>query len=161
MLSTIFANDVRHTLDSFRRSVDQLFDNTYGYQHQPAGAGATADRAYVFSPALESGWNDNFLHLRAILPGVSEKDVNVSVQNNQLIIEGERKAPENWAKSAHTQLAYGRFYTAVMLPSGLDVDKVNCRLTNGMLDIQLPIAEASKPRQIQVRTGAEQGQLGA
>jgi HSP20 family protein len=158
MLSTVFANDVRQTLDQFRRSVDQMFDNFYG--SQPA-ASATGERTWTFSPVLESGWNDRYLNLRAILPGVTEKDLRVSVQNNQLVIEGERKAPEGFEKNAFTQLAYGKFYTALTLPSGLDVDHVNCRLHNGVLDIQVPISEASKPKQIQIQTGGEQKAISA
>ena len=152
MLSTLFTNDVRQTLDQFRRSVDQMFDNFYG-QGQPASSNASGERSWMFSPVLESGWNDHHLNLRAILPGVAENDVHVSVQNNQLIIEGERKAPEGFNKNAFTQLAYGKFYTALTLPAGLDVDHVKCRLWNGILEIQVPITEASKPRQIQIQTG--------
>jgi HSP20 family molecular chaperone IbpA len=133
-----------------------MFDNFYGYQAQPTPTNTTGERTWNFSPVLESGWDDNYLNLRAILPGVSEKDVQVSVQNNQLVIEGERKAPEGFRKNAQTQLAYGRFYTAVTLPNGLDVDRVNCRLQNGIMDIQVPILEASKPRQIQVQAGTAQ-----
>ena len=154
MLSTLFTNDVRQTLDQFRRSVDQMFENFYG-QASPAGSGATGERSWTFSPVVESGWNDHYLNLRAILPGVSEKDVRVSVQNNQLIIEGERKAPEGFDKNSLTQLAYGSFYTDLTLPTGLDVDHVNCRLWNGILEIQVPITEASKPKQIQIQTGEE------
>jgi HSP20 family protein len=154
MLSTLFTNDVRQTLDQFRRSVDQMFDNFYG-QALPAGSNATGERTWTFSPVLESGWNDQYLNLRAILPGVAEKDVHVSVQNNQLVIEGERKAPEGFDKNGFTQLAYGKFYTALTLPTGLDVDHVSCRLHNGILEIQVPITEASKPKQIQIQTGEE------
>src|SRR5437868_9811771 len=154
MLSTMFANDVRQTLDQFRRSVDQVFENFYG-QAQPAASNAGGERTWTFSPVVESGWNDSYLNLRAILPGVSEKDVHVTVQNNQLIIEGERNAPEGFDKNSLTQLAYGKFYTALTLPTGLDVDHVNCRLSNGILEIQVPITEASKPKQIQIQTGEE------
>jgi HSP20 family protein len=161
MLNTFFASDVRQTLDQFRRSVDQLFDNFYGYQTQPAGPAQTGNCNWTFSPVLETGWNENFLNLRAILPGVSEKDVQVSVQNNQLVIEGERKAPEGFQKNAQSQLAYGNFYTAVTLPSGLDVDHVACHLQNGILDIRIPVSEASKPKQIQIQTGNSQKALGA
>jgi HSP20 family protein len=91
---------------------------------------------------------------------VSERDVQVSVQNNQLVIEGERKAPDGFEKNTGTQMAYGTFYTALTLPSGLDLDHVNCRLHNGVLDIQLPILEARKPKQIQIQTGAEQNAIG-
>jgi len=159
MLNT-FA-DVRQTLDQFRRSVDQMFENFYGYQTQPASVAAGAERAWTFSPVVESGWNDTHMMLRAILPGVSEKDVHVSMQNNQLVIEGERKAPEGFENNAFTQLAYGKFYAALTLPSGLDVDHVNCRLQNGILDIQLPISEASKPKQIQIQTGGAHKAIGA
>ena len=152
MLSTLFTNDVRQTLDQFRRSVDQMFDNFYG-QALPASSTASGERTWTFSPVVESGWNDQYLNLRAILPGVAEKDVKVSVQNNQLVIEGERKAPEGFDKNAFTQLAYGQFYTALTLPTGLDVEHVSCRLHNGILDIQVPITEASKPKQIQIQTG--------
>ena len=154
MFSTLFTNDVRQTLDQFRRSVDQMFDNFYG-QALPSGSNSTGERTWTFSPVLESGWNDHFLNLRAILPGVAEKDVRVTVQNNQLIIEGERKEPEGFDKNAFTQLAYGKFYSALTLPSGLDVDHVNCRLYNGILEIQVPITEASKPKQIQIQTAEE------
>ena len=152
MLNTLFASDVRQTLDQFRRSVDQMFENFYG-QTQPTPSNASGDRTWTFSPVVESGWNDNFLNLRAILPGVEEKDVQVSVQNNQLVIEGERKAPVGFEKNAFTQLAYGRFYAAWPMPTGLDLDHVSCHLHDGILDIQVPITEASKPRQIQIKTG--------
>jgi hypothetical protein len=67
MLSTLFTNDVRQTLDQFRRSVDQMFDNYYGYSNQPATSVATGERAYTFSPVVEAGWDENYLNLRAIL----------------------------------------------------------------------------------------------
>jgi HSP20 family protein len=160
MLNTLFASEVRQTLDQFRRSVDQMFDNFYGHA-QPAPSNASGERAWTFSPMVESGWNENFLGLRAILPGVSEKDVRISVQNNQITIEGERRAPEGFEKNAFTQLAYGNFYTAVTLPTGLDLEHVQCKLRNGVLDIQVPILEASKPKQIQIQTGDDRRAIGA
>jgi HSP20 family protein len=163
MLNTLFANDVRQTLDQFRRSVDQMFENFYGSQGASSDASAQShDRNWSFSPVLESAWTDNLLNIRAILPGVSDGDVNVTVQNNQLLIEGERKLPESFGNNkSWTQLPYGRFYTAVTLPNGLDVDHVNCHLRNGILDIQIPIAEASRPRQIRIQTGESQKTIGA
>jgi HSP20 family protein len=152
MLSTMFANDVRQTLDQFRRSVDQMFEGAYGQPAPAAAQSGANERGWSFSPVLESGWNDTSLNLRAVLPGVAEKDIHVSLQNNQLIIEGERRAPEGFQRNTWTQLAYGKFYAAVTLPGGLDLDKLNCRLTHGILEIQVPLSEASKRRQIQIRT---------
>src|SRR4051794_23378278 len=144
MLSTLFSNDVRQTLDQFRRSVDQMFDNFYGYQTQPTSGAASRERTWTFTPVVESGWNDNYLNLRAILPGVSEKDLNVTVQNNQLVIDGERKAPEGFDNNGFTQLAYGKFYAAWSLPAGLDLEHLSCRLLNGILEIQIPISRSEQ-----------------
>jgi len=160
MFSTSIANDVRQTMDQFRRSVDQMFDNFYG-QTQPNVSNAAGERAWTFSPVLESAWNENFVNLRAILPGVSENDLHVSVQNNQLVLEGERKLPEGFEKNANTQLAYGKFYAALTLPANLDLDHVRCHLNNGVLDIQVPVSAASKPRQVQIQTGDQRKAIGA
>ncbi len=154
MLNTMFATDVRQTLDQFRRSVDEMFENFNGNAGQTVPQ--NRERTWTFSPMLESAWNETALHLRAILPGVAADDVQVSVQNNQLVIEGERKSPEGWEKNAYRQLNYGKFYTAVTLPSNLDVDHIHCRLANGVLDVQIPVAEAAKPKQIRVHSGETQ-----
>ena len=159
MFSTMFNTDVRRTLDDFRRSVDQLFDN---FGSTPVHGEQQGGRAqWTFSPVLESAWTDNALHVRAIVPGVSDKDVNVNVQGNQLIIEGERRRPEAFGNNAWTQLAYGKFYTSVTLPTGLNLDKVACRLHDGVLDLEIPVAEAMKPRQIQIETGEGRKALNA
>jgi HSP20 family protein len=120
-------------LDRFRRSFDQVFENFYN----------SGSRSFAGSGKAESTL------LRAIVPGVAEKDVKVSVQHNQLILEGERRAPQNWFNGAYTQLAYGKFYVSPPLPNGLNVDKLTCRLHDGVLDIEVPVAEQMKPRQIQ------------
>jgi HSP20 family protein len=161
MLNTIFATDVRQTLDQFRRSVDQIFDNYYSQQTPSAGmSGATSERAWVFSPAFEHGWTDNHLNLRAILPGINPEDVRVTVQGNQLIVEGERKLPAG-LKNHATQLPYGKFWASVTLPTGLDLEHVSCRLNAGILNIEVPVAETSKPQQIRIETGAtEQKAIG-
>ena len=154
MISSVFTGDVRQTLDQFRRSVDQMFQNFYGL---PSETGRTETMGqgseWKFSPAVESAWSDTALTLRVILPGVKQNDLRVSVQNNQLTIEGERKAPEAFQKNAYTQLAYGRFYAAMTLPAGLDYNKLSCRLHDGILEIQLPVSEQMKPKQIQIQTG--------
>jgi HSP20 family protein len=161
MLNTVFSNDIRQTLDHFRRSVDQIFDNFSGYRAERATSSSAEGTEWTFSPVLETGWDNNMLHLRAVLPGVRQNDVNVNLQGNQLVITGERKAPEGLTKNGFTQLVYGQFYTAVTLPNGLEVEKVNCQLQDGVLDISIPIAETMKPRQIPIRTVGQQKTIGA
>jgi len=99
--------------------------------------------------------------LRVIVPGVTQENVKVTVQNNQLVIEGERKAPDAFDKNSSTQLAYGKFYAAVTLQGGLDVEKLNARLHDGVLDVQIPMSERMKPRQIQIHTGDQRKSISA
>ena len=146
MFDTMLVRDVRQTLDDFRRSVDRVFSDSYGSQ-----PGNRSEQ--VFTPVVESAFTDNELLLRAILPGVTEQDVKVTVQNGRLVVEGERKAPEGWGDNAWTKLAYGKFYSEIPVPNGLDPDKVTCRLHDGVLDIVLPVSEAMKPRQIPIDSG--------
>src|ERR1041384_1825851 len=99
MWSTVFSNDIRQTLDHFRRSVDQLFDNVYGYPTERGDVTSSEKTQWTFAPVLETGWDDSALHLRAILPGVRQEDVSVSLQGNQLVITGERKIPAGFQKN--------------------------------------------------------------
>jgi HSP20 family protein len=156
MLNTVFTNDVRQTLDFFRRSVDQLFDDFYRPETERPAAGNNEAAQRTFSPVLETGWDENALHLRAIVPGVAQNDITVNLQGNQLVISGERKAPEGFVNNGWTQLAYGKFATGVTLPNGLNLDQVKCRLHDGVLDIDIPVAEAMKPRQVPIQSGPQQ-----
>jgi HSP20 family protein len=145
MFNTIFANDVQNTLDLFRRSMDQFFD---GFD---ASSGAISDGGQrTFTPTFEAGWTDDKLSLRVVLPAVSEKDVKVTVQGNQLLLEGERKAPEGFSANGYSCLPYGKFFRAIDLPNSLDLDKMSCRLHDGVLDVEIPVKAEMKPRQIPV-----------
>jgi HSP20 family protein len=152
MLNKIFEGDVKRTLDHLRQTVDELF-HRYSPIDEAKTAAGREDGDYAFAPALESAWSDSAFYLRAILPGVSEKDVNVSVRSNQLILEGERNMPEYWPRNAFTRLSYGKFYSAITLPDGLNLGKIKCRIRDGVLDVEVPISEHIEPRPIQVESG--------
>ena len=86
------------------------------------------------------------------LPRLSPR---VTIQNNQLTIEGERKAPAWTEKAAWPHTVYGKFYSAVTLPAGLDLGHISCRLQHGVLDIPMPMTATSKPKQIPVHAAGE------
>jgi HSP20 family protein len=161
MFDMMLSRDLRQTLDHFRRSVDQLFDNFYGSGPRFVNGNTASDNGYAFTPVIESGWNQNELLLRAIVPGVTQDSLKVTAQSNQLILEGERKAPEAWTSGAYPQIGYGKFYAAVPLPQNLNVDQVKCQLHDGVLDIHIPVAEEMKPRQIQIESAKEQKAVAA
>src|SRR5579871_1771937 len=102
MTSSVLTGDMRQTLDHFRRSVDQLFENFYGFPAETGRAQIGPGSQWMFTPAIETASGDSVLHLRVILPGVTQDHLKVSVQNNQLIVEGERKAPDGFEKNGFT-----------------------------------------------------------
>jgi HSP20 family protein len=139
--------------DDFRRSFDQFFENFFNNTNTRRVGSKASEWGFV--PAVESGWTDDFLNLRVIVPGVAEKDLKVTVQGNQLYIQGERKAPENFGKEGYvwSRIPYGKFERALDLPAGLDVDKMHAHLHDGLLDLRIPMASAMKPKQIEVSSG--------
>ncbi|HEY1216457.1 MAG TPA: Hsp20/alpha crystallin family protein [Bryobacteraceae bacterium] len=157
MFDTTLSRDMRQTLDHVRRTVDQLFDNFYGSGSRAGLSNGTQNgNEYAFTPVIESGWNENELMLRAIVPGVTQDSLKVTAQSNQVILEGERKAPETWTSGAYPQVAYGKFYASIPLPQNLNVDQVKCQLHDGVLDIHIPVAEEMKPRQIPIEAAKSQ-----
>jgi HSP20 family protein len=163
MFDTMLSRDMRQTLDHFRPTVDQLFDNFYssGSRMTTLNGGSQNGSEYSFTPVIESGWNENELLLRAIVPGVTQDNLKVTAQSNQFILEGERKAPEGWTSGAYPQIAYGKFYAAVPLPQNLNVDQIKCQLHDGVLDIRVPVAEEMKPRQIPIESAKSQKAIAA
>lgn len=156
MLNTRFFDQ----FDEFRRSFDRLFENSTWSAPRENGAGATD---WAFTPVVETGWNDNHVNLRFVLPAVSEKDIEVTVQGNQLAVRGERKAPEGFGNEgyAYHRLPYGRFERAVDLPNGLNTGKLQAHLHDGVLDIQIPVYEDMKPKKVQITAGKEPAAIAA
>ena len=144
-------------MNEFRRAFDQAFENAFS----PARRSGSTE--WTFVPAVETGWTDDNLNLRVVVPGVTEQDLKLTVQGNQITIAGERKAPENFAKEgmAYNLMPYGKFERTLELPAGLDVDKLQARLHEGILDLQIPVAQAVKPKQIPIATGGETRKIAA
>jgi HSP20 family protein len=92
---------------------------------------------------VEVSYNNGNLVVSAELPGLSEKDVKIEVNNDMLSIEGERKVEEEkTAEGVHlTERRYGRFYRAIALPEGADVQKAKADFQNGVLRITVPVQQ--------------------
>ena len=153
MIDRMIANEVGQTFENIRRTFDRLFDNSYPVMRLNAATG-DGNEAF-FTPAVETGWTDDDLNLRVILPGVTRESVEVTFQGNQLLVRGERKAP-NYAEKESTfysGLAYGRFERVVDLPNGLELNKMEVHLHDGILDIWIPKTAEMKPKKIQIATG--------
>jgi HSP20 family protein len=98
--------------------------------------------------------DDHFV-LKADLPGMSDEDVSIEVQDGTLTISGERKAEhEAHEKGWHRiERQYGSFSRSLTLPEGVNPDGVSAGIDNGVLTVSIPKPEERKPRRISIGVG--------
>ena len=126
-----------------RREMQRLLDASYGGDVESAASGAF--------PALNVTQDAQSFYVRAALPGISAKDLEVSAVNRTLTVSGARKAEQEEGVSYHRrERAEGRFSRSVTLPLEFDSERVKAKFENGLLTVTLPKPDKVKPRQIAV-----------
>ena len=132
-------------LASLQGEVNRLFNTLFD---QPEGNGGA--RRWV--PAMDLVETGDALVLRADLPGMSEEDVRVEVEDGILTVSGERKADSTAAPEGFYRLerAFGQFSRSLSLPKGVDAAAVTAEFDRGVLEVRIPKPEAAKPRRIEV-----------
>jgi HSP20 family protein len=95
--------------------------------------------------------DDHFL-LRADLPGLTEDDVNIELNDGALTVSGERKAEHQQQERGFYRLErqYGSFSRTLTLPDGIDGEQIKASFTNGVLEVSIPKPEQRKPRKIAI-----------
>jgi HSP20 family protein len=106
-----------------------------------------------WTPACDIYETDKEIVVKAELPGVKKEFVNVSIENNLLTIQGERKFEEETKKENYHRVerAYGEFLRTFTLPAFVDTAKINAEFKDGILLLTLPKREEAKPKQIEVK----------
>jgi HSP20 family protein len=103
-------------------------------------------------PAVDVIEKDNEFIVKAELPGMKEKDIDVSVVGDTLTIKGEKKTETEIKEEDyyHCERAYGSFYRSVPLPSAVDTSKIEANIEDGVLEVTLPKVAEVKPKKIAV-----------
>ena len=113
--------------------------------------------ASLWAPQVELFERDNNLVVRAELPGLSRENVDVELDEDALIIRGERRSDVDDEDDGfyHSERSYGSFYRAIPLPEGIDVSGCNATFRDGVLEVTLPKPpqQPSRARRIDVRGG--------
>jgi HSP20 family protein len=139
-------------LFDFRRNLDQVFNRFLTWP----SAQEQRTLANEFSPAVESfiDKDNKKFHCQVLLPGVDPKDVNIQVHGNTLTISGERTSSRETKEADFLQreITYGSFMRSLVLPEGVEKDKISAEYRNGSLEISAPIASASLPKKIEIKT---------
>ena len=127
----------------FSDEMDRLWSG-YGVGRERRG-----DEMGSWRPTVDVREHEGQLQVNAELPGVHEKDVKVAIENDTLVIQGERKREEEREEEGwyRAERSYGSFYRAIPLPEGAEADKANARFTNGVLEISIPIPKSQPGRQ--------------
>lgn len=96
-------------------------------------------------------WEDeNSIYVEADTPGLTDKDIDVSVKGNELVIRGERKQEQKG--NGYDTRHYGRFEQRVTLPAEVDANDVEAKLSNGVLSLSFPKSEGAKPKRITLKS---------
>lgn len=110
---------------------------------------ATSPQTLVAVP-LSMWEDDDHYYVEIDAPGMTEKDLDISVQHGDLIISGERKCERKCA--GYDTRTYGRFQQRISLPKAARTDKVDAKLANGVLSLTFPKGDEAKPRKIALRS---------
>jgi HSP20 family protein len=143
-------------LNTLQSEVNRLFNTVFEGQGGTAGNGGTLPRWMPAMDLLESG--DHFV-LRADLPGMSEDDVKIELEDSTLTISGERKVQHETEQEGYYRVerASGAFSRSLTLPKGVDPESVAASFDRGVLEVRIPKPEERKPRRIEIAaTGSEE-----
>jgi HSP20 family protein len=138
-------------LQTIQSEMNRLF-NTF-FEPPTPGNGGSALRRWI--PAMDLvETNDDFV-LRADLPGLSENDVKIELEDNVLTISGERKAEHEERKEGYYRVerASGMFSRSLTLPEGVDPEGVKASFDRGVLEVRVPKPEQRKPRKVAINVG--------
>lgn len=116
------------------------------YYNQMRRQMATAEQAYTLRVDVRE--EDNDFVITTAVPGLSAEDLNIQVLDNVVRIEGEYKTSDG--EHLLRELPDGKFIRTLRLPSEIDAEKVEAKITNGILSLNLPKIEAARPKTIKI-----------
>ena len=107
----------------------------------------------VWIPAVDMCETENEIVVHAELPGIDKDDLSVEVEDDHLIITGERRFERGVHEENYHQIerSYGEFYRALRLPAPIDVEQIQANYNNGLLTVLLPKTESARPKTIEIK----------
>jgi HSP20 family protein len=138
---------------SLQERMNRLFDDSYrGASRSPEDDWALGGS---WAPAVDIYEHEGNLILKAELPGLDPKDVDVRIENNVLTLRGERRFENevNRDNCHRIERAYGTFSRSFTLPTGVNQEKIQAEYKDGVLRVVLPKREEAKPKQISINVG--------
>ena len=131
-------------VSGIQTEVNRLFES---FGARPATANGR-----VWAPPVDMYATKDDLVLTLELPGVSEKDVSVTITGDLLTVKGERRFEQKVKEQdlLHVERTYGKFERLIQLPMAVQADRVKATYRDGVLEIRLPKVEELKPKEIKI-----------
>ena len=144
-MSSLTRWDPFHNVSSLQEQVNRLFENSF-----PGRSDNSA--LTTWAPAVDIYETENELVLKADLPDINEKDLDIRVENNMLTIRGERKFEEKVKEDNYLRIerTYGSFSRSFSLPNSVNSEAIKAEYKNGVLTVELPKRAESKPKQVKI-----------
>jgi HSP20 family protein len=149
-MNTITRWDQSRGLTTLQDQVNRLFEHNFTHD-----CSAHADLA-TWAPAVDIYETENAFVIKADLPDLQEKDIDVRVENNMLTIRGERKFDNDISEDNYLRVerAYGSFMRSFSLPNTVSSENIRAEYRNGVLSLHMAKLEESKPKQIKISVSA-------
>jgi len=144
-------------LNTIQHEMNRLFNAFFDTPAPGNGGSQPTLRRWI--PPMDLVETDEAFVLRADLPGVSEQDVKLELEDNVLTVSGERKAEHEERKEGYYRVerAFGSFSRSLTVPEGVDPDAVRAAFDQGVLEVRIPKPEQRKARKVAINvSGTEQ-----
>jgi len=128
-----------HPFSSLQKQMNELFDSFFtGFERSSFGALEEGQGEFV--PTVDARESDKEITVLAELPGMDEKDIEVSLANDALTVKGEKKEEKEEKDKSywHVERRYGSFRRVIPLPDGIETDKVSATFKKGVLTVTIP-----------------------
>ena len=116
------------------------------------GTAQVTQQAKNWTPAVDILEQDGDLIVRAELPGVQERDIDLKLEGNVLTLKGERRMEDEQKRENYHRVEsfYGSFARSFTVPDSADLEKISADYKNGVLTVKIPQRPEVKPREIQI-----------
>jgi HSP20 family protein len=144
-------------LSSLQNEMNRLFNTFFDAPATPGNGGGV--RRWV--PSMDLVETDEHFVLRADLPGMSEEDVSIELEDNVLTVSGERKAEHEEKKEGYYRVerSFGQFRRSLTLPEGVNPEGIAATFDKGVLEVRIPKPEERKPRRVAIQVGDRAGAI--
>ena len=141
-------------LHTIQHEMNRLFNTFFDAPSAGAGQSGTGG-ARRWVPAMDLVETEDQFVLRADLPGLTQEDVAIEVQENVLTLSGERKFEHQVKKDGFYRLerGAGQFNRSLTLPDGVNADAIAATFDKGVLEVRIPKPEQRKPRRVEISVG--------